>query len=334
MTKVPKSSVTSSPATGLETRGSDLVKSAPAHDGAVVTVISIFLNPGRFLEEAIRSVLGQTYENWEYLLVDDGSTDGSDAVVKRYAEDDRRIAYLSHPGNRNLGMSTSRNLGIQAASGKYVAFLDADDVWMPEKLQEQLTTFSAQPEAEMVCGPTWFWRSWEGNAQSGQDSLRDLGVEGNRLYKPPELFKLLLQNRARTPAPSSVLLRRRVFDAVGGFEDAFRGMYEDQAFLSKVYLKLPVFVSEAALDKYRQHDKSHCAVAEHTGLYNPLEPNPAQFTFLRWLETHLRQNGVTDPGIWQCLRRRCWPYRHPVQYFCYKMLNKLRARSRTLLQPR
>jgi glycosyltransferase involved in cell wall biosynthesis len=86
------------------------------------------------------------------LLVDDGSTDASTKIARRYAEQyPERVRYLEHDGHQNRGMSASRNLGIRHAKGKYIGFLDADDVWLPEKLAEQTTILSLYPDAAMVC---------------------------------------------------------------------------------------------------------------------------------------------------------------------------------------
>src|SRR5687768_6214760 len=95
-----------------------------------VSVVIIFWNAERFIQESIKSVFAQTYPAWELLLVDDGSNDGSTAVARRYTEQHpERVRSLEHPGHANRGMSASRNLGIRYAHGAYIAFLDADDVW-------------------------------------------------------------------------------------------------------------------------------------------------------------------------------------------------------------
>ena len=121
----------------------------------LVSVIIIFLNEQRFLSEAIESVLEQTCSNWELLLVDDGSTDASTGIARRYSEcDAQRVRYLEHPSHTNRGMSASRNLGIQEARGEYVALLDADDVWLQDKLARQLEIMEQRPEAAMVYGAT------------------------------------------------------------------------------------------------------------------------------------------------------------------------------------
>ncbi len=95
----------------------------------LVSAIVIFFNAEQFLREAVDSVFAQTYDNWELLLVDDGSTDGSISIARSYADrHPERVDYLQHEHQGNRGRSTSRNLGISHARGQYVALLDADDV--------------------------------------------------------------------------------------------------------------------------------------------------------------------------------------------------------------
>lgn len=99
---------------------------------ALVSATIAFLNAEKFLAETIESVLAQTYPNWELWLVDDGSTDGSSQIARDYAARHAdRIHYLEHPGHENRGKSASRNLGLRHARGRYVTWLDADDVWLP-----------------------------------------------------------------------------------------------------------------------------------------------------------------------------------------------------------
>src|SRR5579884_627502 len=92
-----------------------------------VSAVIIFWNAERFLAEAVESVFAQTFDDWELLLVDDGSTDGSTAMAQEYANrNPDRAHYLEHEHHANRGRSASRNLGIRHAAGDYVAFLDAD----------------------------------------------------------------------------------------------------------------------------------------------------------------------------------------------------------------
>ena len=180
-----------------------------------VSAIVIFLDAKRFFEEAIESIIGQDYADWELLLVDDGSTDGTADIARRYAEvDPLRIRYLTHPGRENRGMSASRNLGIREARGEYVAFLDADDTWLPGKLARQVAILDSYPHAAMVYGPTLRWYSWNGEAP---DEPRQFPLEVDREFDPPNLARWLLRRQA-APAIGSILARRAAVLLVGGFE--------------------------------------------------------------------------------------------------------------------
>ena len=114
---------------------------------SLVSIITIFLNEERFLQEAVESIFAQTHDKWELLLVDDGSTDKSTAIAQEYARlFPAKIRYLEHEGHRNRGMSASRNLGIQNSCGEYISFLDADDAWLAHKLEQQVGVMEAEPE--------------------------------------------------------------------------------------------------------------------------------------------------------------------------------------------
>ena len=118
-----------------------------------VSVVTIFLNGEAYLREAIDSVLAQDFANLELIMVDDGSTDASTEIARGYAASfPDRCVFVEHPDHANRGMSASRNAGIAVARGRYVAFIDADDVWTPEKVREQIAIFEAHPEVGMVAG--------------------------------------------------------------------------------------------------------------------------------------------------------------------------------------
>lgn len=103
----------------------------------LVTVVTPSYNSSKFIEKTIQSILNQTYKNWELLIVDDCSTDDSYAVVKNYADKDKRIHLIKL--EQNSGAAVARNTGIKAANGRFIAFLDSDDTWLPEKLSEQVS---------------------------------------------------------------------------------------------------------------------------------------------------------------------------------------------------
>jgi glycosyltransferase involved in cell wall biosynthesis len=272
----------------------------------VVTVVVIFWNAEPFLEEAIESVLAQTFQRWELLLVDDGSDDESTAIARRYVtQDPGRVRYLEHPGHENRGMSASRNLGLHQARGELVAFLDADDAWFPNALEDQVRILEENPRAVMVYGPIQYWHSWTGEPEDEDlDRIEALGVPPDSIVEPPGLLVRFLQDKAAVP--SGLLVRRRSAEVVGGFEDAFRGEYEDQVFLAKVCLREPVLAAGTCWYRYRQHDRSAVAVGLSTGT-----TDTARTRFLDWLEGYLRAQGVTSPEVWRALRMERWRFTRP-----------------------
>ena len=273
-------------------------------DGLVSTVIPFF-NGEQFLREAIESVSAQTYANWELLLVDDGSSDGSTAVALEYTHAHQgRIRYLEHEGHRNLGSSASRNLGMRNARGEYVAFLDADDIWLPRKLEQQVAMMESHPAAGMLCGPSIVWQSWNGGAR---DVVRSLGIESNRVFDPPTLLRHFVRDDSHTPGTGSLLVRRDLAETVGGFHESFRDLYEDQVFYAKVALVAPVFVTDRCSFKYRKHAGSLCSAAIREGRHLS-----ARRTFLEWLAGYLSAQGVRDEELWKDLRHQLWLVHHPA----------------------
>lgn len=138
-------------------------------------------NAERFLGEAIESVLSQTYTDWELWVVDDCSTDGSSRIVRRYMERDARIHYL-RTDEASGSPTLPRNRGIENARGRYIAFLDSDDVWLPHKLEEQLREFDDSQTAIVY---------------SDYEKIGEEGKRENRVVKAPlsvDYRQLLLGN--------------------------------------------------------------------------------------------------------------------------------------------
>lgn len=279
----------------------------------LVSVITIFLNEEKFIQEAIESVFAQTYDNWELLLVDDGSIDASTEIARRYAEQHPgKVRYLKHDGHRNRGKSASRNLGISNATGEYIAFLDADDVWLPQNLEKQVPFLEAHPEAAMLFGPTKIWYSWTGNPEDVQrDRVQELGVQPNTLIKPPTLLTHFLPSQSDLPCTCSTLVRREIIDRVGGFEEVFRDIYEDMVFHAKVYLEAPVIVTSECWAFYRQHPGNSWRVAMKTGQWHPARPNPANRSYFTWIAENVAEQGIKDAELRKALQKALWPYRHP-----------------------
>lgn len=299
----------------------------------LVSIITPFLNAEKFIQEAIESVLAQSYENWELLLVDDGSTDKSSAIAQQYASlYPQKIYYLEHEGHQNRGKSTSRNLGISKAQGEYIALLDADDVYLPQKLEQQVAILSSQPETGMVYGPTQHWHSWTGKQEDYQrDNMRPLGVQPNTLFYPPSLLTQYLNIDGIVPCTCGLLARREVIEAVGGYDDSIQHMLEDQVLLAKICLHAPVFVDGNCWDRYRQHPDSSCSQAMQAGEYHYSKPNRPHQIYLNWLEKYITAQGVQDAELWNGLQKASFPYRHPVLYFLSRVQKKLKRIARKRL---
>jgi glycosyltransferase involved in cell wall biosynthesis len=263
----------------------------------------IFLNERRFIQEAIESVLMQTYEHWELLLIDDGSTDGSSEiarnVVTQYPE---RVRYLEHRGHENLGMSASRNLGVRHARGAYIAFLDADDVWVKRKLEEQLSILIAHPTADAVCGSVQFWYSWTGRPDDfKRDLVVRLNAPPNVLISPPNLLIPLIQRDTVTSTIS--LIRRNAIVSAGGFEESFRGLYEDQVFFAKLCTKSSVYLANDCWYRWRKHSDASSSNGGSAGF------RAARLKFLLWLENYLSRQQMMNSELSTLLRseiRKCW----------------------------
>ena len=160
---------------------------------SLITCIVPVCNGERYLGKALDSILAQTYRPVEVIVVDDGSTDGTAAVAARFGQ---QLRYFKQS---NQGPAEARNAGIRMAVGEFIAFLDADDLWHPEKLDRQIARFHARPELDYcVAHAQNFWSA-------------EMDAEAEKFQ----------QHRISRPLPGYVtgtlLARRAIFDAVGLF---------------------------------------------------------------------------------------------------------------------
>jgi glycosyltransferase involved in cell wall biosynthesis len=279
--------------------------------GPRISIVVPFWNADRFLADAVESVFGQTFPAWELLLVDDGSTDGSTALAQDYAaRQPERVRYLQHAERRHHGLAASRNLGIREARGLYVAFLDADDVWFPAKLERQWAILDAEPRAGLVDGAAQQWYSWSGRPEDRErDRVTKPPVDPG-LVAPPALLLSQLAAGPDLPSLSTVILRREVLGRAGGFDESLPPAVQkwaDAAFLSKVRLREAVFVTTECLSRIRQHEHSLRSVMSRTG-----HLREGWLVYLDWLESYLKQHSVAATEIWAAQRRAVWSLRHPV----------------------
>lgn len=268
-----------------------------------VSVICSFLNEERFLAEAIDSVLVQEFQQFELILIDDGSVDGSTAIARDFAARfSPKIRYLEHPGHRNRGTSASRNLGLRYARGELIVFTDGDDVWRPSRLSEQVGILDDHPDVGMVCGTANYWRSWNG----GKDKLVPTGHLVDAATFPPETT-LSLYPLGGSPAPCDPMIRRSVIEKVGGWEERFGGLYDDIAFHAKIYLECGVWLSSKVWYDYRIHSAS-C-----TATRTPAQYRTVRRRFLVWFESYLaKREFAGDDRIRRALVREIWRLDHRI----------------------
>ena len=222
----------------------------------IVSVVTIFLNEVEFLDEAIQSVFAQSCDDWELVLVDDGSTDGSEDIADRWAErHPDRVRVVRHPGRTNEGMSASRNLGVEAATGTFIAYLDGDDTLLPDHLEHHLAIHDRHDNLGLVFGPLMRWYSWSGRIE---DFARDdrYGVVGptvaiptDRVLAPPELLVSFLRDPDLIPAGAT--FRRQQFVDAGGADPSFRGSYEDAVVMAKLALTSTAYCTPHVTYRYR-----------------------------------------------------------------------------------
>ena len=171
-----------------------------------VSVIIPTYNRAHLIGRAIQSVLNQTYKDFELIIVDDGSTDNTEDIIKEFQKKDERIKYIKHEKNR--GGSAARNTGIKNARGEYIAFQDSDDEWLPEKLKKQMEVFK-NTSSKVGVVYTGFWRIKD-NKKTYIPQSWVKQKDGN-IY-----FELLKGNFVGT---STILIKKKCFKKVGIFDE-------------------------------------------------------------------------------------------------------------------
>ena len=187
-------------------------------------------------------------------------------------------------------MSASRNLGVANGTAPYIAFLDADDVWTPDKLAEQVDLLDSMPDVAIVAGAIEYWHSWDPSSTQADRVVLTGGMADRRL-DPPEATLTLYPLGSAGSAGVTGLVRRTAFDVVGGFEERFRALYEDQAFLAKIFLRYPIYISGQTAYRWRQHSNSCVGQTSRTRYWR------LRSVFLEWLETYVREHG--DARVWR-----------------------------------
>jgi glycosyltransferase involved in cell wall biosynthesis len=218
----------------------------PRASGPLVSVIVAAYNAAPFIEATCRSAMRQTHAHLEIIVVDDGSSDDTAAIVSGLSAADPRVRLIRQP---NAGVAAARNRALAAASGEFVAPLDADDVWDPTKIERQVGRFAS---AGADCGLVYSWWVWIDEADHVLDASPRWSIEGRALHR---LLEVNFTGSASVP-----LYRRADLEAIGGFDTTLRDRdaqgCEDYDVALRVAERRSVAVVPKALVGYRRRPDS------------------------------------------------------------------------------
>lgn len=202
----------------------------------MVSVVIPTFNRVARLSEAVRSVRAQSFRDWELIVVDDGSTDGTEASVKGVPDPRVRCVRIPHGG-----VSRARNLGIRLSRYGWISFLDSDDLWSPRKLELQLEALEREPDRRVV----YTNEIWIRNGRRLNPKKKHRKVSG-WMFRPSLSLCLI--------SPSSVMMHRSVLSEIGLFDESFR-VCEDYELWLRLTSRFPVlFLDETLITKFGGHD--------------------------------------------------------------------------------
>jgi len=263
-------------------------------DHPIVSVIIPSYNSGKYVEETLASVLSQSYTNFEVIVVDDGSVDGQKDCIFKWANRDRRVRYIYQD---NQGVSSARNVGFNHSSGNYIAFLDADDVWMPNNLAVKIEKFEK--------GNFGLVHS-DGCLIDERSNIVDglmAGHEG-RLLK-----NMLAWTGTQVPGPSSILVKREVINTIGLF-DTNLSTSADQDFFLRVSSRYNIGRAEMVTWKYRLHSGNmhkRISLMEKDVLFVYKKVSAKGLFDNYWFERKYQ-------GVWRFCPSTTWGERRPLMF--------------------
>ncbi len=246
-----------------------------------ISIVMPFLNGANYLSEAIHSILAQDLEDWELILVDDGSTDASSAMAAKFARRHPNIQLVNHPNRDNRGLAASRVRGTDFATGEYLMFLDHDDVLFPDALSSMVRVLDENWNAAAVFACTVFW-AFDPKVSS-RDTMQSHYPLPPGMIDGGKMLRDLVRSDHHHPAICSTLFRRAVLLSVRDTTPAYDGMYEDTAVLFKLLCRNDVYLLERPVSSYRLHAQSMSHQAQTQGTFTPTGYNADRHRFLRWV---------------------------------------------------
>lgn len=261
----------------------------------MVSVVMSAYNSVRFIREAIESILNQTYQDFELIIVDDGSTDETLPIAASYAERDSRVRVIRA---NHGGQSRARNTGIQHAQSDWVAIMDADDVSLPTRLEKQLKAAGENPKVV----------AWGAYAYHIDSAGRILSVSRTGPSTEEEFHDLRRRARGFTIIHSTALLRKAIVQKAGGYDARF-DCAEDLELLDRMAEYGPILAIPRPLALFRIHASS-----------NTMQRFFEQQFFTRYVQARLRArlSGEREPGLEE-FREHC--RRQPVARRLRRFLN-------------
>lgn len=238
----------------------------------LVSIIMPAYNAGKYIGDSIRSVLAQTYSDWELIVVDDGSTDDTGNVVRQF-NNDSRIKYVFQENGR---LGKARNTGIGKSNGSLIAFLDSDDLWLATKLALQLHAMREQNADVVFCNAYVF------SDENPLDETKKLQSSAGRFSGPAFFDSLVLCNQIPV---LTVLLKKTALEQAGLFEEAkpFHGCEDIDLWMRLAKAGFVFYGMPETLARYRRHVSAMTAVQS-----NALRP------MLLTIQKHIAHSGLSE----------------------------------------
>ena len=240
-----------------------------------VSVIIPTYNRGHLIHEALESVSSQTYQDFEVIVVDDGSSDQTRSILEAVPTD-KKVRYILQ---ENRGSASARNRGGEEAIGEYLAFLDSDDLFLPTKLEKQTAVLDANSEFAMV--QSYF--------EKFRTSGEELGTRETTFFSG-HVYPQILTYWSYLLNPSCILIRKSVFEELGGFDESMHSA-EDLDFFRRVARKYPIGLIPEVLAKIRVHPGNKTADKSQRDLYYSI---------------YLEKAFTADPSLSSSFRRRAF----------------------------
>jgi glycosyltransferase involved in cell wall biosynthesis len=291
-------------------------------NSSLISVIMPCYNASQFIKESIESVLGQTYKNWELIIVDDGSTDSTSEIIKMYVDVDNRIQYWYQDNGKQ---GKARNLGISKSRGYYLAFLDADDLWLPEKLSTQIIEIEKY-NVDLVFSDSYVFNDCEADNFSQKMNVSP------KLFYDQTSVKLFLESN-RIPI-LTVLVKKEKIISTGGFSEQVQNVEDYHLWLKLLMSNCTFYSSNFISSKYRVHQNSETAGINSAStrilitLFNLSVEFPA---YKKQIEQELKlkfkrvykTNRFTKLELSFWIKKNTAYLSKPKQTYCYLLLNFL-----------